>query len=250
MIERDLVIGLDCSTTAVKAVVYNAQGTIQSISRVGLPVHKPRPSWHEQPAQAWWQSTVQALREAASRVDPRRVAAICIAPQRETFVLTDDQGNPLHEALLWMDERCRDLLPKIDRVYGKSRIHAETGKPLSANLTLGKLLWLNIYMPELNQASTRVNDVHAFLARRLTGRFVTSSGCADPSGLFDMQNNCWNKALIEATGFNERQFPEVVEPGAVIGELLAQAAQECGLPAHIPLVGGLGDGQSAGLGVG
>jgi len=250
MAERDLVIGVDASTTAVKAVVWDARGNCQAASRVTLPVEKPRPTWHEQPASAWWEATALALRQAAAEVDSRRLAALCIAPQRETFVLTDEQGNPLHPALLWMDERSSELLPEIDRVYGKDRIHRETGKPLSANLTLGKLFWLNRYLPELNGSRTRVCDVHAFLANRLCGRFVTSWGCADPTGLFDMRRNDWNEALIQAAGFDAAQFPAALPPGEIVGWLHVNSASECGLPQALPLVAGLGDGQAAGLGVG
>lgn len=250
MLKRDLVIGLDCSTTGVKAVVWDARGNEVSAGRAALPVLKPRPSWHEQPANAWWESTVLALRQASGKIDPQRLAAICIAPQRETFVLTDHEGVPLHDALLWMDERCREMLPEIERGYGKDRVHDESGKPLSANLTLGKLLWLSRNRPALNRADTVVCDVHAFLARRLAGKFVTSWGVADPGGLFNMRSRCWNADLIQFTGFAASQFPELAEPGTIVGQVLGKPAQECGLPAGIPLVAGLGDGQAAGLGVG
>jgi xylulokinase len=42
----------------------------------------------------------------------------------------------------------------------------------------------------------------------------------------------------------------VYEPGAVFGEIPADVADQLGVPAGIPLVAGVGDGQSAGLGVG
>jgi len=94
-----------------------------------------------------------------------------------------------------------------------------------------------------------VSDVHAYLALRLTGQFVTSWGCADPTGLFNMPQNHWNEDLIHATGFRTSQFPDALAPGEVIGVILPEAASLCGLPQGIPLVAGLGDGQAAGLGV-
>jgi len=246
---RDLVIGLDCSTTACKAIAWDRRGRAQAAGRAPLPMQRPRPSWHEQPAESWWGAAVLALRSVTDQVDPRRLAAICIAPQRETFVITDAEGNPLMSSLLWMDERCRDLLPDIERQYGKQRIHQETGKPLSANLTLGKLFWLKQHRPELFYGFTRVLDVHAYLAYRLTGRFTTAWGCADPTGLFDMRLNQWNESLIQAAGFEVEQFPEALPGGEIAGKVLAGPAQASGLPEGLPLVAGLGDGQAAGLGV-
>ncbi len=246
---RDLIIGLDASTTACKAVLLDAQGQTLAAASALLPMRKPRPAWHEQPAQTWWSAACQALRQVAAQVDPARLGGLSIAAQRETFVVTGAQAEPLADALLWMDERCRELLPEINRRLDGQRIHQETGKPLSANLSLGKLIWLKEFQPDLFARIARVLDVHAFLAYHLTGRFATSWGCADPMGLFDMPRQAWDARLIEAAGLSVAQFPEALPPGALVGELTAAAARATGLPQGLPLFAGLGDGQAAGLGV-
>ena len=96
---RDLVIGLDCSTTACKVIIVDMQGKVVSTGRADLPIEKPRASWHEQPADSWWESACRALREAVSGIDNERLAAMAIAAQRETFVLTDESGHPLANAV-------------------------------------------------------------------------------------------------------------------------------------------------------
>ncbi len=249
MTEQDLVIGLDSSTTACKAVVWDLQGKAVAVGRAPLPMIMPRPGWHEQPAVAWWEAALQALRNAAAQVEPGRLAAISISAQRETFVITDAAGEPLGNALLWMDERASDLLPEIETRYGKERFHQETGKPLSTNLSVGKLLWLRQHQPELFAQPIRILDVHAFLTHQMTGKWVTSWGCADPMGLFDMRQNCWNADLIEAVGLSVNQFPEAQPVGSFIGNLLPEVCQAASFPAGIPLYAGIGDGQAAGLGV-
>ncbi len=250
MPQRDLVIGIDSSTTSCKAIIWDMRGTALAVGRASLPMLKPQPAWHEQPAESWWEAAQHALKEAVASVDSRRLAALCITAQRETFVVTDEDGQPLCPAMLWMDERCRDLLPEIDQRYGKQRIHQETGKPLSANLTSGKLYWLRQKEPALFSRIARVMDVHAFLVHRLTGRFATSWGCADPLGLFDMRENAWNASLIASIGLRVEQFPAAVPIGAVIGEVAPEAARLTGLPAGLPVIAGTGDGQAAGLGTG
>jgi sugar (pentulose or hexulose) kinase len=249
MILQDLVIGIDSSTTACKALVVDSSGNVVASGKALLPLLMPRSSWHEQPASSWWEAACAALREAVAQINPCRLAALCICAQRETFVVTDEEGKPLANALLWMDERCRGLLPEIDRRYSRERIHLETGKPLSANLTLGKLFWLLRERPDLFFRPIRILDVHAFLAHRLTGRFATSWGCADPMGLFDMRTNTWNIPLIHAIGLRVEPFPELLPVGAYIGGILPAAAHEAGLPEGLSLFAGLGDGQAAGLGV-
>jgi xylulokinase len=249
MAKPDLVIGLDCSTTACKAIIWDIRGNVVAQGRAPLTMQRPQPTWHEQAAESWWDAAVLALRAAAAQVEPARLAGMSIAPQRETFVVTDHAGTALRPAFLWMDERCRELLPEIAALYGQERIHAETGKPLSANLSLGKLYWLRRHQPDLFAKIGRVLDVHAYLALRLTGHFTTAWGCADPMGLFDMRRGDWSSELIEAIGLRVEQFPLALPGGSYIGGLLPEAANLCGLPADLSLFAGLGDGQAAGLGV-
>ena len=58
-----------------------------------------------------------------------------------------------------------------------------TGKPLSGNLSLGKILWLKHNEPQVVERAFKFLDVHAFLVYRMTGYFRTGWGCADPMGL-------------------------------------------------------------------
>lgn len=247
---RDLVIGLDCSTTAGKAIVWDAEGGAVAEGRSPLPSLTPRAGWHEQPAEAWWEATSHALRQAARPVDVRRLAALCITAQRETFVPVGEGDRPLRPGILWMDERAGPLLPSLEEAWGKESFHRVTGKRLSANLTIAKIAWLRRHEPETFSRAAEYLDVAAFLVRRLTGLSRTGWGCADPTGMFDMTRNAWAQTLLESIGVRTEQLPEAFPPGAILGTVTATAARATGLPAGLPVVAGVGDGQSSGLGVG
>ena len=244
----DLVIGIDCSTTGVKAIAWDMNGNAAATGRSSLSLLKPRPDWHEQKAEDWWSATAEALRQVTAQVEPGQIAALSIAHQRETFVPVDEKGQPLRNAILWMDERARPLLPGLGQKFGFDHFHAITGKPLSGNLTIGKIAWLQAYEPKVGQQAAYYLDVHAYLVYRLTGQYRTGWGCADPMGLFDITLNDWSAELVEGSGLSLEQFPQAFPPGAVLGEVTPQAALECGLPAGVLVAAGLGDGQSAGLG--
>jgi len=246
---RDLVVGVDCSTTASKALVWSAQGSAVAEGRAALPILTPRAGWHEQSADAWWEATCQALKQATSAVPAQRLAALCITHQRETFVPVDAGGVPLRPGILWMDERAAALLPSLEEHWEGDSFHCLTGKALSANLTIAKIAWLREYEPELFARVDKYLDVAAFLIERLTGHCRTGWGSADPGGLFDMTHDAWAETLLDAVGIRREQLPEAFPPGAIIGQVTATAASETGLPAGLPVVAGVGDGQSGGLGV-
>ena len=48
------VIGIDCSTTATKAVVWDEMGHSVAEGRATFPLDAPRPGWYEQDAEEWY----------------------------------------------------------------------------------------------------------------------------------------------------------------------------------------------------
>ena len=245
----DYVIGIDCSTTACKAIIWDRQGHAIAEGRSPLPLLTPNPSWYEQPANAWWVAMVQALRQACALFDTSHLGAICITHQRETFVPVDRSGAPLRNGIVWMDERCRSLLPALEQALDKDNFHRTTGKPLSVNLMVGKIAWLRQFEPEVFTRTEHYLDVHAYLVYCLTGKYCTGWGCADPTGLFDMLRNNWAFQLAEEVGVHADQLPDAFPPGTILGTVTPDAAKECGIPSGLPVVAGIGDGQMGGLGV-
>lgn len=246
---RDLIISLDCSTSASKAIVWDLYGNILSEGRTSLLMIQPRLAWHEQPAKSWWSASCEAITQSLSHVNPKRVSALCIAHQRETFVPINERGEPLRNSITWMDERAFSLLPDIADRFGKDHFQEITGKPISGNLTVGKIEWLRRNEPKVFAETFKYLDVHAFLVYQLTGQYRTGWGCADPMGLFDMRKNEWSQEILSGIGVRPDQVPEAYPPGTVLGTVQPVAAKASNLPEGIPVVAGLGDGQSAGLGV-
>ncbi len=238
------VIGVDSSTTATKAVVWDRDGNAVSEGRQEFELVMPHPGWHEQDAKEWWRSTAAALRQAAGGVKASEIEAIGLTHQRETFACLGEDDTPLRPAMLWLDARAGEEVEQ----HGSEEIHRITGKPPDTTPAFYKLLWLRAHEPEVLEHTNRVVDVHAFLVKHLTGEWRTTWACADPLGLVDMETFDWSEEVLGQAGLERGQLCELAAPGAVMGELRSDVAAELGLPAGIPVVGGAGDGQSAGLG--
>jgi xylulokinase len=238
------VIGVDSSTTATKAVVWDHEGRAVAEGRGEFGLALPRPGWHEQDAEDWWRSCASAVTSALGSVDGTEIEAICLTHQRETFACLDEQGVAVRPAIVWMDVRAARQVVEL----GSDEIHRLTGKPPDTTPALYKLLWLREHEPETLRRTRRVVDVHAFLVHRLTGTWRTTTACADPLGLIDMQRGDWSDELLARVGLSREQMPALSAPGEVIGEVSPAAAERLRLPAGLPVVGGAGDGQAAGLG--
>ena len=271
MTAGSLVVAVDCSTTAAKAVVTDAAGAVLASGASRLTTSTPRAGFHEQDAETWFTATVAAVRDAVgalAREDRDRVAAMAVTHQRESFVLLDDDGAPLRPAILWVDSRASEQIARVgSRPLPDGRsVQATSGKPPDTTPAIYKLAWLADHEPDVVARSAHVADVQAYLALRLTGRLATSTASADTLGLLDLSRLEWSDALVAATGLGERRdrsrsgpdsvtdpygrLPQLVPGGGLIGELLPDVASLLALPRAIPLVAGIGDGQSAGLALG
>lgn len=243
---RDLVIGVDCSTTGAKAVVWDMRGRAVAEGRAPIAHAAPRPGWGEQDPADWWRAAVTAISGAAWQIDPARVAALAIAHQRETFVCLDAEGEAIRPAMLWLDTRA---VAEIE-AYGDDAIHEKTGKPPNTATSWYKLLWLKRNEPKAIARTRWVADVQAFLVHRLTGRWRTSTGSVDPLGLLDLRTFALDDALLAQAGLQAGQIPEIRAPGESLGELRDDVASLLGLAPGTPVIAGIGDGQAAGLGAG
>jgi xylulokinase len=239
-----LVVAIDASTTACKVLAFDHDGEVVATARTPISKASPRPGWQEQDPETWWRGTCDALRWLTKEIAVGDVAALGITHQRETFACFDRDDRPLRPAILWLDTRATDQVRRL----GSAEVHRLSGKPPSTTPSLYKLAWLADHEPSVLDRAVMVADAHAYLVRRLTGRWVTSWASADPMGILDMRTFTYAPALLDLIGLEAGRLPALVAPGAVVGGLSVDAASATGLPAGLPVVAGAGDGQCAALG--
>lgn len=248
--DKDLVIGIDSSTTATKAIAWDRGGQLVAEGRSALALHNPEPGRYEQHANDWWRSACAALGELGAKIEMSRVAALAIANQRETFVALDAAGEPLGPAITWLDERGREDVGLLSKKLGRDRLLAITGKTPDPTPCLYALHWLMRLAPDRYAKTAHFLEVHGYLVWRLTGLYRTSWASADPTGVYDLEAKCYSEPILEALRLTPKHFATAVAPGSVLGEVTGEAAEATGLEAGTLVVAGGGDGQAGGLGVG
>ncbi|MDH2443821.1 FGGY family carbohydrate kinase [Amnibacterium sp. CER49] len=242
----DVLVGVDASTTAVKAVAFDLDGSAVAEARAPLGRTSPRPGWAEQDPRDWTAAADAALRALSARLAERDAVpvALAITHQRESFACLDVTGAPVRPAILWLDTRAGAIVARA----GSRRLHELSGKPPSTTPSLYKLLWVREHEPDVLARTTRIADTGAVLVHSLTDRFATSVASADPTALLDVRTLDWSPELLGLAGVTASQLPELVPPGTTIGRVTPAAAARTGLPEGLPVVAGGGDGQVAGLG--
>jgi sugar (pentulose or hexulose) kinase len=245
--EKKYVIGLDCSTTGVKAIAFDSSGNIAAHAHEPIPLFSPQPHYYEQEPDDWWSSSRNALTAITNQIDPKRISAIAISNQRETFVPLDEDGKKLRPAIIWLDERCKDEVEPFSRKIGKAKIHRITGKPSDYAPVVYRVAWMKKNEPELYKKIAMICDVHTYIVKKLTGAYKTSWASADPLGLFDLKNKKWSSLILRNLELGEDQLPIACCPGSILGNITEEASRLTGLSEDTLVVAGGGDGQSSGL---
>lgn len=249
----DLVVGIDSSTTATKAIAWTGDGQMVAEGRADIPINSPKPDYFEQDPADWWASTRQALRNLCAKIDPTRIAAVSVSNQRETTGFFRRDGTVIRPGMVWLDERSRGLFRGLAESLGRDpdgsyAQHRISGKPIDIIPSATRIHWMKEVEPDLHAATEMFADVHGYITFRLTGEWRTSWSSADPLGLFDMQAKEWSGPILDAVGIEASRLPVAQRPGTVLARVTRAAAAETGLPEGTPVVAGGGDGQLAGLG--
>jgi xylulokinase len=210
----------------------------------------PARGWFEQDPADWWGSTVAALQAVLARIDPARIAGMSISNQRETFGVFWEHGTPVRPAMVWLDQRAMGETETLARRVGFDKIRSICGKPVDVIVPINRMIWLQENEPERFKTIDRYSDVHGFLTKRLTGRWVTSTASADPSGMLDLQSLDWSVELLHAANLPAAIMPTLARPGEVIGQITRDASEATGLLTGTVLIAGGGDGQCAATGAG
>ncbi len=246
----DVVIGIDSSTTATKAIAWSGDGRLVAEGRCRIALDNPAPLHYEQDARDWWRSLCAALRDLGGKVDLGRVAAVSISNQRETWVAVDRDGEPVRPAMVWMDERGRPDVDLLEAAVGRDRLLEITGKMPGPLPCLYSIHWMKRREPALYAKAARFLDVHGYLVHCLTGAYRTSWASADPTALLDLRSKRYAPDLLKVLNLGEDRLAEPGRPGSVLGHVHRDAAAATGLPCGCAVVAGGGDGQAAGLGIG
>lgn len=249
---KNLLLGIDISTTGAKALLINEKGELLGSITSPLTLFTPRPLWSEQDPREWWAGAVKSIRQlfAQSNQPAEAVAAIGLTGQMHGLVLLDRQGEVLRPAILWNDQRTARQCDEIRVRIGRERLIQITGNDALPGFTAPKLLWVQQEEPEIYSEARHILLPKDYVRYRLTGEFAMDR--ADGSGtiLFDLKERTWSAEVLSALEIPFEWLPPTFEGPEVTGVVSQEAAEQTGLVAGTPVVAGAGDQAAQAVGVG
>lgn len=246
-----MILALDQSTSATKAVLFDPRGKVlDKASRNHRQIY-PQPGWVEHDAEEIWKNVLAVIGEIAKRNKLNKLsklAALSITNQRETVLVFDRQtGKPLHHALVWQDRRGDAICGALAKQGHGPSVLKKTGLKIDTYFSASKIRWLIENKPaiaaKLKSGAAVIGTIDAYLVHRLTGGkvFATDFTNASRTLLFDIGKLKWDADLCKLFKVPARALPEVRESAARYGETDVAGL----LPKTVPIIGVMGDSQAS-----
>ncbi|WP_062357702.1 FGGY family carbohydrate kinase [Herbidospora yilanensis] len=232
-----MIAGLDVGTSAVKALITDAEGRIVAHGQACHPTHRPGPGQVEQDPDDWWRAAAEALARCGAARD--RVTVLAVTGQMQDLICT---GRP---AILYSDTRAVAEHDEAVTLLPGEWPRVADNEPDATSLP-AKLLWLRRAEPAV-LAATEILLMGAagHIVRRATGIAACDLTTATTTGLLDAGRRTWWEPAVTLLGL-DGLLPPLVDGHTVTGEL---RSRDLGLPTGIPVVLAPGDAAATTIGV-
>ena len=244
MTERDLFVGLDVGTTAIKAALFDAQGHVVAEASRPYRTSRPAPGIVEQDPREWTDGVVAGMDAVLTGDRAERVAAVGLCSQVNTDVFVDADGHALAPAITWQDNRAARQAAELDADVSAAEKTSWWGAPLpiGASHVLARMIWMAKHRPDVYAAARHVLTPKDYCLRVLAGVAI-----ADPISNFFVvgQDLTYVEPLIARVPGARERLPPLKFFTELVGEIRLGSSDK-----RAPVVAGTMDAWSGLFGAG
>ena len=243
------VMALDAGTTSNRCILFNEKGEICSMAQKEFRQFFPNPGWVEHDANEIWSSMLGVSVEAMNMIGAAAsdIAAIGITNQRETSIVWNKEtGEPIYNAIVWQCRRTSDIADGLKKKGLEEVYRKKTGLIIDAYFSATKIKWIldNVKgARELaNEGKLLFGTVETWLIWKFTkgAVHVTDYSNASRTMLFNINDLCWDKEILQELDIPESMLPTPVPSSQIYGY-----TDPSFLGDEIPIAGAAGDQQAA-----
>ena len=225
---KKYIIALDQGTTSSRAVVFDKNGEIVTVSQKEFSQIFPQSGWVEHDPMEIWGCQSGVMREAIEKasIDPKEIAAIGITNQRETTT----------------SKICDELKEKnLENI-----IRDKTGLIIDAYFSATKVKWILDNVEGAREKAEKgellFGTVDTWLIWKLTNKkvHVTDYSNASRTMMFNINELKWDEDILKELDIPKSMLPEVKPSSYIYGKTDVHILGE-----EVPIAGCAGDQQSA-----
>lgn len=242
-------MALDAGTTSNRAIIFDNESHIISVSQKEFTQYFPKPGWVEHDANEILHTMIEVMQEALaqSNLTAVDISAIGITNQRETAVVWDKHtGCPVYNAIVWQSRQTAEICEELKASGLVDEFKEKTGLLIDAYFSGTKVKWIldNIEgaREKAEKGDLLFGTIDTWLIWKLTGGevHVTDYSNASRTLMFNIKELNWDKKLCEYLMVPMNMLPEVRPSSDVYG-----VTDPSILGGPVNIAGAAGDQQAA-----
>jgi len=260
------ILAVDLGTSGPKVAIVSTDGEVvdsafESTETILLPA-----GGAEESPDDWWRAIKNTSKKLLSRnsIPVNDIVAANCTSQWSGTVAVDKDGNPLMNAIIWMDSRGAKYIK--EKTGGLFQIEGYAVTKLRKWITLtggipahsGKdpivhILYIKNVYPEIYKKTHKFLEPKDYLNLKLTGAYFASYDSIALHWVTDNRNISnidYDDRLIKLVGIEREKLPDLKRATDIIGPVKNEIAAELGIPLDTPVVMGTPDLHSAAIGSG
>ena len=244
---KNLIIAIDQSTSATKAMLFNERCEMLKRVNVTHEQYYPRTGWVEHDVEEIYRNVLKSIAELIEEETADNMYSLAITNQRETVVVWNKHtGKPVYNAVVWQCMRGADICNDLKNRGYSEFVQVRSGLLLDPYFSASGVKWILDNVEGARRAADNgdllMGTIDTWLIWKLTDgkRHVTDYTNASRTMLFDIHNLCWDQEILKRFNIPESLLPKVCCSSEIYGRTDAAV-----LGGEIPIAGAAGDQQAA-----
>lgn len=244
---KEIILGVDLGTSSVKLAAITDTAVLGvSYCRYDEPSGPSARAGTE----SWMGALKRAWQELSPKVKGYSVAAMGLAGQVNTYLLTGDDPADVKGVVRWDSpgggEALREVRTAKDDAYFLR--HISMPHPDMVSYPLPRIRWIQDSMREAYASATHLLQPKDYLYWRLTGSVLSDKFTW--RGLSNLEHCRFDPQLLADFGIDPGLLPPLEEPTRTFDATLPHVEEELGIPAKVPVYLGSNDFFAGLLGIG
>lgn len=251
------ILAVDQGTSSTKALLFDDEGKPIAKGSEPLKTTYLENGFVEQNPEEIFENVLASVKGCLNDFTAKGgalndIMALGISNQRETFVLWDESGKPLYDAVVWQCKRSVGICKRWEEAGYGEMIKSKTGLLIDPYFSGSKLVWLYENNEKVRVAidggAAYFGTIDTWLLYRLTNgnSYFTDYTNASRTLFFNLNELAWDKELIATFGLAKLHLPQPKASSFLFGETTLDGL----LPNAIPITGMMGDSHAAAFGEG
>lgn len=254
---QQFILAIDQGTSSTKSLVFDSEGTAIAKGTEPLFTSYSDHGFVEQDPLAIYENVLTSVAKCIQKFEEKGfskndIAAVGISNQRETFVVWDSNGTPLHPAIVWQCKRSVSICDELIAKGLSDAVNEKTGLIIDPYFSATKLIWLLRNNADVASAikhgKAYFGTIDTWLLYKLTNgaTYATDHTNASRTLFFNLHTLNWDLDLIEEFGLTGIQLPQIKPSSAIFGQsTIGDLFQR-----PIPIAALVGDSHAAAFGEG